>query len=139
MNFRMERAKYIPADVKPNVLYVSDDFGIAIHLCACGCGSKVKTPLGPTEWSVKETKDGPTVWPSIGSWQLPCRSHYVIKQGRIQWAPAWTPDQIQRGRLQEDKRRRIYLASLHQKPHLISGFIQFAKDAAGSVLRRFRK
>ena len=45
-------------DLQPEVLYVSEQFGAAAHLCACGCGSKVRTPLGPTEWSVEETLEG---------------------------------------------------------------------------------
>ena len=45
----------MPQDLRPGVLYVSEEFGAAAHLCACGCGEKVSTPLGPTEWSLEET------------------------------------------------------------------------------------
>jgi hypothetical protein len=61
MKFELQHVHYMPTELKPGVLYVSEEFGIAIHLCACGCESKIKTPLGPTEWSVKETKSGPTL------------------------------------------------------------------------------
>lgn len=52
----LQRVHYMPKDLKPGILYVSEEFGAAAHLCACGCGMKVSTPLGPTEWSVEETK-----------------------------------------------------------------------------------
>ena len=60
----------MPQDLRPGVLYVSEEFGAAAHLCACGCGEKVSTPLGPTEWSLEETGGGPTLRPSVGNWQL---------------------------------------------------------------------
>ena len=76
MKFEVERVHDMPTELMAGALYVSDAFEIAIHLCACGCEEKVRTPLGPTEWSVEFTADGPTLDPSVGSWQKPCRSHY---------------------------------------------------------------
>ena len=73
MKFALERVHYMPKELKPGVLYVSEEFDIAMHLCACGCGSKVRTPLGPTEWSVQETNSGPTLRPSVGNWRQACR------------------------------------------------------------------
>jgi hypothetical protein len=75
MRFDLQRVRYIPAELRPGVLYVSKEFSIAVHLCACGCGTKIRTPLGPTEWSVKKTAKGPTLDPSVGNWQEPCQSH----------------------------------------------------------------
>ena len=66
-------------------LYYSDKYGTAAHLCACGCGNKVVTPCKSGFWSI-DTKDGkPTLSPSIGSFNLPCNSHYFIKQGKVIW------------------------------------------------------
>jgi len=73
MTFEMHRVQYMPKELKPGVLYLSEEFDIAMHLCACGCGSKVKTPLGPTEWSVAETKPGQVSGLQFGNWQLPCK------------------------------------------------------------------
>lgn len=61
------RVEYIPKVLEPGVLYVAEKFDTAAHLCACGCGSKINTPLGPTEWSFKETVKGPSLYPSIGN------------------------------------------------------------------------
>jgi hypothetical protein len=56
----------MPSTLEEEVLYVSDELYAAAHLCACGCGSKIRAPLGPEKWSVKETRTGPTVRPSVG-------------------------------------------------------------------------
>jgi hypothetical protein len=45
----LQRVVAMPREFAPGILYVSDEFGVAGHLCACGCGSKVVVPLGP--WS----------------------------------------------------------------------------------------
>ncbi len=54
------------------------------------------------------TFDGETVsvTPSVGNWALPCRSHYIIHQGRIQWAGDWTDERIRIGRENDLKRKR---------------------------------
>ena len=115
MKFQLRRVHYMPKEFKPGILYVSEEFGIAIHLCACGCGSKVKTPLGPAEWSIKETKKGPSLRPSIGNWQQPCRSHYWIERGQVLWAGKWTPEEIAAARRHEEVRRRAYYDALDRK------------------------
>ena len=105
---RLQYVHFMPATLEPGVLYVAEEFGAAAHLCACGCGKKVRTPLGPTEWSLCEGNNGPTLHPSIGNWQLPCQSHYLIRNGRIIWAGKWTSSQIEIGRLHEISRREAY-------------------------------
>jgi Family of unknown function (DUF6527) len=119
----LQRVQYMPKELKPGVLYVSEEFGAAAHLCVCGCGSKVRTPLGPTDWNLEETSGGPTLRPSVGNWQLPCQSHYWIWQGRILWSDPWTPEQIAAGRSAEEERARAYYD---------------ARDRSrGGILRRF--
>jgi hypothetical protein len=68
-------------------VYISVDYTTAVHLCMCGCGTEVVTPIRPTEWSV--TFDGETITlrPSIGNWRLPCRSHYLITNNVVRWLP----------------------------------------------------
>ena len=53
------------------------------------------TPFTPTDW--KMMFDGETVSlnPSIGNWTLACRSHYVIKRGRVIEAGPWTDKQVE--------------------------------------------
>jgi len=111
---KLVRVHYIPKTLEPGILYVSEEFGAAVHLCACGCGSKVSTPLGPAEWALEDTGCGPSLRPSIGSWQLPCKSHYFINGGLILWAGQWSEEQITLGRQAEEKRRCIYYNSLER-------------------------
>ena len=112
----LQNVKYLPRELSSGILYVSNQYAVAGHLCACGCGNKVITPLGPTEWKLSEYGGVPTVYPSIGNWQLPCRSHYFITSGQIQWAPQWSDAQIAAGRQAEQEKRQAYYASLdHQR------------------------
>lgn len=106
-----ERVQYLPRELAPGILYVSEEFAVAGHLCACGCGHKVITPLGPAEWTFTERKGRATLHPSIGNWQLPCRSHYVIAEGQIRWGDQWSEAQVAAGRRAEEKRRQAYYAS----------------------------
>jgi len=115
MRIRLQRVHYMPKELEPGALYVSEEFGTAAHLCPCGCGSKIRTPLGPTEWSFKETKGEPTLYPSIGNWQQACKSHYWIQEGRIVWAAQWTPEQIAAGCQAEELRRKAYYETLYAR------------------------
>lgn len=112
----LQRVHYMPKDLSEGVLYVSEEYKIAGHLCACGCGSRVMTPLSTTEWSFKDEGGLPSLWPSIGNWQLPCRSHYVISGGMVRWAGQWTDEQILAGRRREETRREAYFRSREPRP-----------------------
>ena len=98
----------MPSSLEEGILYVSKEFETAAHLCACGCKQKVRTPLGPTEWTLSESKRGPSLYPSIGNWQLPCKSHYIINKGDVVWARQWSKEEIDRGRAREKDRRDSY-------------------------------
>lgn len=91
----------IPESLEPGVLYIAMDYGIATHACACGCGEEIVTPFTPTDWAM--TYDGETVslWPSIGSWTLPCRSHYIVRRGKVIEAEPWSEDQVENARRRE--------------------------------------
>lgn len=110
---RLERVRTMPTTLEPGVLYVSEEFETAAHLCACGCRSKIRTPLGATEWTFTDDRDGPSLAPSVGNWQKPCKSHYWIDQGEIHWSGAWSQTQILAGRAAEERRRRTYYDNLY--------------------------
>ena len=107
-NIQLERVETMSRELKPGILYVSDRFQVAAHLCPCGCGNKVITPLGLTEWKFTMKNNKPSLYPSIGNWQFPCRSHYWITEGIIEWSGQWSEKQIKAGRKAEMKRRREY-------------------------------
>ena len=116
MRIELLRVREMPKELRAGVLYVSEEFGTAAHLCACGCGSKVRTPLGPPEWTWEQTDAGPSLFPSIGNWQLPCQSHYWIRRGSIVWSEKWTREEIEAGRQEADERRLAYYEALNSKP-----------------------
>lgn len=113
MRIKLERVRTMPAQLESGVLYVSEEFETAAHLCACGCGSKVRTPLGPTEWRFTDHPEGPSLYPSIGNWQRSCKSHYWIDRGEIEWSTELSPAQIAAGRAAEERRREHYYADLY--------------------------
>ncbi len=115
MKIKLQRVHYMPKQLAPGILYVSEQFCTAAHLCVCGCGSKIRTPLGPTEWEFKNTRGGPSLYPSIGNWQQACKSHYWIYRGNIIWSDTWTSEQIADGRRNEEARRRAYFENTDQK------------------------
>lgn len=100
-----------PKILDKEILYVSKEFEIATHLCPCGCKNKIITPLNPAKWSFTDHKGKPTLFPSIGNWQLPCRSHYWIRKGVIEWSNQWTEKEIQQGRKMEEIKREKYFNS----------------------------
>jgi hypothetical protein len=105
----------MPKELQPGTLYYAEEFGAAAHLCACGCGSKIRTPIDVTEWSLEEDEDGPSLFPSVGNWQKPCRSHYLIRNGEVIMCGAWTDEEIREGRQLEHERRVGYLDRKYRK------------------------
>lgn len=110
MNIKIElrKVKYLPNDLESGILYVSKKYGVVGHLCPCGCGNKVITPLDPFEWSIKINNGEASLFPSIGNWQLECKSHYWIQKGKIIWCSQWSEDDIKKGFETEETERKLY-------------------------------
>lgn len=121
------RVQFIPKLLEPGVLYVAEEYEAAVHLCACGCGLKVSTPLGPTEWSFLDSPGGPSLEPSIGNWEFPCRSHYWIKGGRIIWSEIWSPERVEAARHAEEAQREAYYDSLKPRRGILRRFREWLK------------
>lgn len=108
--------EFIPETLDDGVLYVAMDYQMVAHRCCCGCGHPVYLPLSPAQWRL--TFDGEAIWmePSVGSWSLPCRSHYWIRGNRVQWADEWTPEQVEAGRNFSRRERDAHFAATTSKP-----------------------
>ena len=91
----------IPRDLELGKLYVSIPYGTATHSCCCGCEAEVVTPIHPTGWTLIYDGDAVSLDPSVGSWDLPCRSHYVIKKNRVRWAAKWSEEKVAAGRARD--------------------------------------
>lgn len=111
----LKRVFEIPNSLDPGVLYLSEEFETATHLCACGCGSKISTPIGRVDWTFQEGEHGPSLRPSIGNGQLPCRSHYFIDDGAIRWAEPMSDGQAKAVLGRDISRRRAYYESQRTK------------------------
>jgi hypothetical protein len=94
-----------PEPLQPGILYVSIPFASSAHLCACGCGHEVITPISPVFWELTFHGDSVSLWPSIGSWGSPCESHYWIRHNRIEWSHPMSKAQIERGRRRASRER----------------------------------
>lgn len=103
-----EFVKFIPEILEDGVVYVSIDFATAVHVCCCGCGNKVVTPLSPRDW--KLIFDGETISlrPSIGNWSFPCQSHYWITRNSVEWAGQWSDEKIATERARDARERERY-------------------------------
>lgn len=108
--FRPEFVEFIPSHLEDDVIYISIAYKIAVHKCACGCGNKVVTPIGPTDWRLEYDGDSVSLSPSIGNWQFPCRSHYWIKSNVVRWSRRWTDDEILAGRERDIRAKERYFA-----------------------------
>lgn len=85
-----------PQPMSPGVLYVSMMFNSCGHLCCCGCGNEVITPLSPAQWRITYHGRDVSLADSIGNWTLPCKSHYWIQSGHIKWSRQFTETEIKR-------------------------------------------
>lgn len=89
-----EFVEFIPDKLESGKLYISRRYSTAAHLCCCGCGLEVVTPLNSAQWQFLEYNGKISLYPSIGSWSFPCQSHYWITEGRVQWASAMSSQMI---------------------------------------------
>lgn len=79
-----EYVEFIPktADMKQGVIYISKRFRTASHICLCGkCGNRTVTPLKKGEWELTDKNGKISLSESIGNFQYPCKSHYIIVNG----------------------------------------------------------
>ncbi len=115
MTIKHEFVEFIPDKLETDTLYISIPHRTAIHKCVCGCGVEVVTPISPTDWRI--TFDGETVslFPSIGNWSYPCRSHYWIKRGKVIWAEDWSEEEIRDARNRARLRKPDYYSGLKDR------------------------
>lgn len=106
----------MPDVLEEGVLYVCVGYATSAHNCFCGCGREVVTPIHPTKW--KLAFDGVTVSlaPSVGSWSLPCKSHYWLENGRVYWADTFSDEEIRAVRLRDLRAQESYFESTDGRP-----------------------
>lgn len=104
----------IPSEREQGSLYVSIMFRTSLHLCVCGCGNEVWLPIRPDRHRLAWDGDSITMCPSVGNWNFPCRSHYWIRNGRIEWAHEDSVDETDSASAEQQTRwKRIIAVLLH--------------------------
>lgn len=83
--FEIKSVERIPHELKEGILYVCLECQVAVHLCACGCKEKTVTPLGHGGWLLNYNENGLSLNPSIGNFNIPCKSHYFITNNKVRW------------------------------------------------------
>jgi hypothetical protein len=79
----------IPKLLSDGVVYHNEEFQLAALLCACGCGHRI-TLLVPDSHQVSSEGGLATIRPSIAVCDAPCKSHYFVTAGKVEWLPAFT-------------------------------------------------
>jgi len=80
--------QYIPQEIEEGKLYISEEFEVSIHLCACGCGGKTVMPFNQnTGWRMKNLNGLVSFSPSVGNFsgEQPYHAHYFIVDNVIRW------------------------------------------------------
>ena len=73
--------EFIPEELIQDEIYISKEYGVAVHLCLCGCGNKAVMPLNPKfehSWNMSENNGKISFSPSILNTNCPNKYHYVI-------------------------------------------------------------
>lgn len=76
----------IPDDIEKDTIYISEEFGCSIHLCGCGCGSKIAIPIKTKEtsgWTLTKNPDGTVTFEPSMLHRGGCKSHYYIRNSQF--------------------------------------------------------
>ncbi|MEO3862100.1 DUF6527 family protein [Acrocarpospora sp. B8E8] len=115
-SLRPEFTESFPAAMSQGVLYISIPYRTCGHLCCCGCGQEVITPLSPAQWSLTYDGEKASLAPSIGNWGLSCQSHYWIHKSKVHWSRRYSPGEIADNRERDQQRIERYSGGTNLGP-----------------------
>jgi len=136
MIYYYQAVERIPKLLSDGVVYHNEEFQLAALRCACGCGHRI-TLLVPDSHQVSSEGGLATIRPSIAVCDAPCKSHYFVTAGKVQFLPAFT--RAQASNLMHNQIARH--ASYDRRPSWIETSWAAVKRAAKrirSLLRLFR-
>lgn len=136
-DFSHEFVEVAPPTLAEGVIYVSIAYAMVLHLCACGCGNKVVTPLSPAEWQLLYDGESVSLTPSVGNWEYPCRSHYWIRRNKVQWARRWSDSEITEGRRRDAEDLEIHFSGRRVESEQVSSVEPQRKSFVHRVLEMF--
>ena len=108
MKISHQFVELIPETLDQRVVYISIKYRTASHLCMCGCGNKVVTPIRPERWQLSYDGQSVSLFPSIGNWGLPCQSHYWIEKDTVKWSYKMSDSEIRRVKARQAQRVHDY-------------------------------
>lgn len=114
-----EFVEFIPSELENGIIYISERFSTASHLCCCGCGYKVVTPLNPAQWRIEKSGNSVSLYPSIGNWSFDCKSHYWIKDGKVRWSYTMSQRQIAQVKTRDKRDIEEYVSQSQKDRHLL--------------------
>ena len=116
--FRLEEVVSFPRPLEDGVLYVSSKFAASAHNCACGCGMKVILALNLAQWTFTRHPNGTgSLAPSVDNSSFPCKSHYWIRQGRVDWYGSLSPEEARHARARDSRTRKAYYKRVNSPWH----------------------
>lgn len=120
MTMRHKLIDSIPVveDMEDGVLYVSMKYAIVSHRCCCGCGQEVVTPISPADWRLTFHGKTFSLFPSIGNWSFPCRSHYWIRENEVIWDRECTSAKFLSWRSEDDRSKSSSLGRQSPPPKI---------------------
>jgi len=91
------RAEDMPEELEPQTVYLVGETSCpwaAAFVCPCGCEAMISLSLvrgdDPSWVASVDGKGRPTIHPSV--WRVRgCKSHFILRQGRIIWAQSIRP------------------------------------------------
>ncbi len=131
--------QYVPDRLEPGVLYISERFRTCSHLCCCGCGEEVVTPLSEAEWKLTRQGELVSLWPSVGNWDYACQSHYVIERNQVRWAGRMSTRDIARVKQRDELDLQRMVASqrpVRSQPGWLHGHWNRAKTRVRAFVER---
>lgn len=115
MRIKHKFVEFIPDEIEEGILYISIEYCTAIHRCVCGCCNEVVTPLSPTDWEITFDGKSISIYPSIGNWNFPCKSHYFITKNNVRHAKRWKSYEIEEGRMEDIRAKKKYFKRRSKK------------------------
>ena len=133
MIYYYQAVERIPKLLSDGVVYHNEEFQLAALRCACGCGHRI-TLLVPDSHQVSSEGGLATIRPSIAVCDAPCKSHYFVTAGKVEWLPAFT--RAQASNLMRNQIARH--ASHDRRPSWIETSRAALKRAAKRIRSLFR-
>lgn len=76
---KLSAVEFIPENLEPGILYYSEIYKTAAHICPCGCGKEYSVPISEDGWNISNI-DLLTIQPSFHH-RINCMAHYIISDG----------------------------------------------------------